>query len=59
MLLTALRANHGRRLGKELADLAQLARDPQRIDPGAGLIRLDETIHELIEAREGFFHGRG
>ena len=58
MLLTTLRANHGGRFGEQLADLAQLVRDPQRIDPRAGLIRLDETIHQRIETREGFFHGR-
>jgi hypothetical protein len=58
MLLTALRANDGRRFGKELPDLAQLIRDAQRLDSRSGLIRLDEAVHERVEAHERFFHGR-
>src|SRR6267143_1858964 len=58
MLLTALRAHDRGSFGKELPDLAQLPRDAQRVDPRAGLIRLDEAVHERIEAHERFFHGR-
>ena len=58
MLLTTLCANDGRRFGKKLPDLAQLVRDAKGIDPGSGLIRLYEAVHECVEAHERFFHGR-
>ena len=58
MVLTTFRANHSGRFGEKLPDLAQLARDLQRLDPRPGLIRLDETVHERVEPRERFFHGR-
>ena len=57
VLLTALRADDGRRLGKQLPDLAQFVRDVQRIDPRSRLIGLDEAVHERVEARKRFFHG--
>jgi hypothetical protein len=58
MLLAALRANDRGRLGEQLPDLAQLACDAQGLDPRSGLIRLDEAVHEGVEPREHFFHGR-
>jgi hypothetical protein len=58
VFLPALRTNDRGRFGEQLPDLPQLARDAQRIDPRSGLVRLDEAVHERIEAREGFFHGR-
>jgi len=55
VLLTALGTNDGRRLGEELPDLAELARNSKRIDAGPGLVGLDETVHQCVEARERFF----
>jgi hypothetical protein len=48
VLLTALRADDSRRFGKQLSDLAQLARDAKGVDPGSCLVRLDEAIHERV-----------
>jgi len=58
VLLTALRANDPGAFGEQLPDLAQLARDAQRLDPRSGLIRLNEAVHQSVEPRERFFHGR-
>jgi hypothetical protein len=58
VLLTTLRANDRGRFCEQLPDLAQLARDAQRLHSRSGLIRLDEAVHESVEPREGFFHRR-
>src|SRR5207245_5013500 len=36
-------------LGEQLADLAELVRHAQRLDPRARLIGLDETVHERVK----------
>ena len=58
VLLTALRADDGWRLGEQLSDLTELVRDVQRIDPRSGLISLHEPVHERVEAGKRFFHRR-
>jgi hypothetical protein len=58
MFLSTLRANNGRRFREQLPDLAELVGDAQGIDPRSSLIRLDEPVHERVESRERFFHGR-
>jgi hypothetical protein len=54
--LTAGRRYDGGRLREELADLAELARHSQRLEPCSRLVRFDELLRERVEATQRFLH---